>query len=116
MEVWHLRRPSLAATNEFLAHVLCGCHSHPKVASTEILAESKVLRRRCDFCPFRACLLAACFLLACLLAACCLVAKTVRSILDTEEGYETKTGSTSSVNRPYLGLRGSKRSIVFSAF
>ena len=37
-------------------------------------------------------------MLACLLAACCLLAKPGRSILDTKEGYKTKTGSTSSVN------------------
>ena len=35
----------------------------------------------------------ACCLLACLLAACCLLlAKSVRSTLDTKEGYKTKTG------------------------
>ena len=46
--------------------------------------------------------LAACLLLAAcclLLAACCLLAKPVRSILDTKEGYKTKASSTSSVNR-----------------
>ena len=42
------------------------------------------------FPPFRAC----CCLLACLLAA---AAKPGRSTLDTEKGYKTKTGSTSSV-------------------
>ena len=47
-------------------------------------------------------------------AACCLLAvvaaaKPGRSTLDPKKGYKTKTGSTSSVKRPYLGLRGSKR-------
>ena len=41
--------------------------------------------------------LVACYLPACLLLACCLLAKLVRSTLDTREGYNTKTGSTSSV-------------------
>ena len=42
------------------------------------------------FFPFRAC--------CCLLAACCcLLAKPGRSTLDTKKGYQTKTGSTSSV-------------------
>ena len=64
-----------------------------------------------DFPPFRACLLLACLLLAAcscclllalaacclLLAACCLLAKPNWSTLDTKEGYNTKTGSTSSV-------------------
>ena len=45
-----------------------------------------------------ACLLAAC-LLACCLIACLLAAKPGRSTLDTKKGYETKTGSTSSVTR-----------------
>ena len=40
---------------------------------------------------------AACLLLACLLLACLLAAKPGRSTLDTEKGYKTKTGSTSSV-------------------
>ena len=44
-----------------------------------------------------ACYLPACLLLACLLLACCLLAKPVRSTLDTREGYNAKTGSTSSV-------------------
>ena len=42
-----------------------------------------------------------------LLAACLLAAKPSRSTLDTKKGYKTKTGSTSSMNRPYLGLHGS---------
>ena len=42
------------------------------------------------------CLLA-CYLPACLLLACCFLAKPVRSTLDTREGYNTKTGSTSLV-------------------
>ena len=37
-----------------------------------------------------------------------LAAKLARSTLDTKEGYNTKNGSSSSVSRPYLGLRGSK--------
>ena len=41
---------------------------------------------------------AAC-LLACCLLACLLAAKPGRSTLDTKKGYETKTGSTSSVTR-----------------
>ena len=41
--------------------------------------------------------LVACYLPSCLLLACCLLAKPVRSTLDTREGYNTKTGSTSSV-------------------
>ena len=45
-----------------------------------------------------ACLLACC-LLACCLLACLLAAKPGRSTLDTKKGYETKTGSTSSVTR-----------------
>ena len=89
MEVRHLRHPFPAATIEFLAHTLCGCPSHPSVASTKILAESKAPRRSCDFPPFRTCLLLACLLLA----------KPVRSTLDTKEGYKTKAGSTSSVTQ-----------------
>ena len=42
------------------------------------------------------CLLA-CYLPACLLLACGMLAKPVRSTLDTREGYNTKTGSTSLV-------------------
>ena len=64
MEVRHLRYPFPAATVEFLAHTLRGCPSHPQVASTKFLAESKVPRWSCDVCPFRACLLLACLLLA----------------------------------------------------
>ena len=41
--------------------------------------------------------LVACYLPSSLLLACCLLAKPVRSTLDTREGYNTKTGSTSSV-------------------
>ena len=41
--------------------------------------------------------LVACYLLACLLLAWCLLPKPVRSTLDTTEGYNTKTGSTSLV-------------------
>ena len=37
---------------------------------------------------------------ACCLLAACLLAKPVRSTLDTKEGYNTKTSSTSSVTRP----------------
>ena len=49
------------------AGTLCGCPSHPEVASTKILAESEAPRWSCDFCPFHACLLLACLLLAKLL-------------------------------------------------
>ena len=97
MEVWHLRRPFPAASVEFLAHPLCGCPSHPKVAFTKILAKSKAPRWTCDFCPFRAFLLLYACLLACLLFAACLLAKPIRSTLDIKEGYKTKTSSTSSV-------------------
>ena len=41
--------------------------------------------------------LVACRPPACLLLGCCLLAKPVRSTLDTREGYNAKTGSTSSV-------------------
>ena len=41
--------------------------------------------------------LVACYLPACFLLACCLLAKHVRSTLDTIEGYNAKTGSTSLV-------------------
>ena len=41
--------------------------------------------------------LVACYLPACLLLACYLLAKPVRSTLDTREGYNAKTGSTSLV-------------------
>ena len=90
MEVRHLRRPFPAATVSFLAHDLCGCPSHPKVASTKILAESEAPRWSCGFFPISR-VLAACLL------ACLLLAKPDRSTLDAKEGYETETGSTSSV-------------------
>ena len=41
--------------------------------------------------------LVACYLPACLLLACCLLAKPVRSTLDTGEGYNAKTSSSSLV-------------------
>ena len=41
--------------------------------------------------------LVACYPLACLLLACCLLAKPFRSTLDTREGYNAKTGSSSLV-------------------
>ena len=37
----HMWHPFPAATVVFLAHTLCGCPSHPQVASTRILAESE---------------------------------------------------------------------------
>ena len=107
MQVQQLRRPFPTATVEFLAHTLCGCPSHPQVASTKILAESEAPRRSCDYSPFCACLLLTC----CLLLAACLLAKPVRSTLDTEEGYKTKIGSTGSVTLTltwgYSGVPGS---------
>ena len=86
MEVRHLRRPFPAATVEFLAHTLCGCPSHPYVASTKILAKSKHHDGDVIFPQAASCLLLA-----------CLLAKPVRSTLDTKEGHKTKTSSTSSV-------------------
>ena len=82
MEVRHLRHPFPATTVEFLAQTLCGCPSHPYVASTKILAESEAPRRSCDFPPFR----------ACLLLACCLP-----NLPNTKEGYKTNTRFTKSV-------------------
>ena len=52
-----------------------------------MLAECEAPRRRCDFPPFRACLV---------LATCLLLAKPVRSTVDTTEGHKTKTSSTTS--------------------
>ena len=100
IEVLPLQCPFPAATVGFIAHTLCCCPSHPQVASTKILAGSQAPRWSCDVAHFaRACCgcLVACYLPACLLLACCLLAKPVRSTLDTREGYNTKTGSSSLV-------------------
>ena len=79
MEVRHLRHLFPAATVEFLAHTLCGCPSHPYVASTKILADPKH-HDGAVISPYFAC--------ACLLAAC-LLAKPVRSTLAPKEGDKT---------------------------
>ena len=89
----HLQCPFPSAIVEYPAHSLCGCPSHPQLASTKVLAQSQAPRRSCDFCPFCACLQLA----ACLLAACMVLAKSIGSTLDTKEGHKTKSGSTSSV-------------------
>ena len=108
MEVRHLRRPFPAATVEFWAHSLCGCpHTH-RWHPSKFWPNPKHHDGAVIFSHFERRLLAS--LLACLLA------KPVRSTLDTKEGYETKTGSTSSVTLTridYWDLGGGGRIMVY---